>query len=88
MENNLVDSWYVPNSVLRWFSSNFIFVFVCTFHSRIFYAKNTVYNLEQKKEDGLLNAHLSTLEYVEIRKPHGVMKALEKSFQSRLIPLL
>ena len=41
-----------------------------------------------KKKDGLLNAHLSTLKFVKIKKLYEVMKALEKSFQLRPIPLL
>ena len=41
-----------------------------------------------KKKDELLNAHLSTLEFVKTKKPHKVMKALGKSFQLRPIPLL
>ena len=44
--------------------------------------------LRYKKKDELLNAHLSTLEFVKTKKPHEVMKALEKSFQLGPIPLL
>ena len=41
-----------------------------------------------KKKDGLLNAHLSNLEFIKIKKLYEVMKALEKSFQTQPIPLL
>ena len=69
---------------------------VSKFPNKIVFLKNESVRVERmngqiqlraKKKDELINAHQSTLEFVNIKKLHEIIKALEKSFQLRPIPL-